>query len=41
MGKFTGSTVQPGQVDQATQTTIETPVQQIQEQDTSGAGFCV
>ena len=41
MGKFTGSTVQPGQVDQATQTTIETPVQQIQEQvpQSSGSAF--
>ena len=38
MGKFTGSTVQPGQVDQATQTTIETPVQQIQEKTPQAQG---
>ena len=38
MGKFNISTVQPGQVDEATQSLIETPVEQVQEKTPQAQG---
>ena len=39
MGKFTGSTVQPGQVDEATKAVVETPVEQKQERTPQASAF--
>ena len=39
MGKFTGSTVQPGQVDEATKAVVETPVEQVKERTPQASEF--